>query len=127
MRSLAKYFGALAVLALFLAAGWWLSSDEAPPRKVNEIRIVTLVPPPPPPPQPPEQPKMIEETHQQFEENRPDETPPEQPQDAPNKSDEPPENVLPGAEQPGPGDYRGNSKGLPGGRGGGSKWAAYSE
>jgi hypothetical protein len=131
MTSAARYAGALAILALLVVATWWLlfAQEGEPPRKVHEITVVTIVPPPPPPPPtPPEQEKIVEETHQQFEENKPDEKAPEEPQkESDAKNDDPPTAVLPGAEQPGPGDYRGGSRGPSGGPGGGSKWAAYGE
>jgi periplasmic protein TonB len=131
MSILARCTAALVVLAALVAGAWFLLHDDVPPpRKVNEITVVTIVPPLPPPPPPPEQQRTIEETKQpEFKEEKPLEKPAEEPQkETYNKDDQPPAAILPGAEQAGPGDYRGNGKNLPGGGpGGGSKWAAYRD
>lgn len=130
----------VAVVVSLIGAGihWLLKGDDLPPpRKVQEVTLVTIVPPPPPPPKLPER-KMVEQTpvKQEFQEEKPTDTPKEtpKPKDMP-KADEPPPGPLAlDAKGVGPGDAFGLG-GKPGGHGllgggggggGGSRWGWYA-
>ncbi len=133
--------GLVAVGLIGGIAALFVSGDGAPPpRPVQELTIVNIVPPPPPPPPPPEvQPppepeqKMIEqptikepEVQAEKEVEEPKEAPPEE------ASDVPPTGPL-GLDQAadGPGDQfnlaaRKGQSGFGGGGGGGSRWGWYA-
>lgn len=116
-----------------------LSGDPEPPRKVQDLTIVTILPPPPPPPPPPpekEPPpeKVVDQTpiKQEIVEEKPIEIPKDAPPDEA-RSDEPPEGPL-GIDDAGrgPGELLGRpgGRGIIGGGGGGgggaSRWGWYA-
>jgi periplasmic protein TonB len=118
----------------------FLSGDDLPPpRKVQEITLINIVPPPPPPPPPPKvEEKMIEQTpvRQEIQDEKPVEKPKEAPPEPKDslKDDEPPPGPLAlDAKAVGPGDSS-NLGGKPGGHGllggggggGGSRWGWYA-
>jgi outer membrane biosynthesis protein TonB len=132
--------GGTAVLVgavLLIGLGVMLSGDKDPPRKVQDLTIVTIVPPPPPPPPPPQaepppEQKMVEQTpiKQEIIEVKPVDIPKDAPPDA---NDDP----LPGPPAladagKGPGDLLGKEGGRGfiggggGGGGGGGRWGWYA-
>lgn len=111
-------------LVMLVWSGIWLlgsRDDMPPPRKVQELKVVTILSPPPPPPPPPKpvEQKMIEQTPVKQEIR--EEVPVEKPQDAPKPKDLPKDEPPPGplaldSKAEGPGDSF-NLGGKPGGRG----------
>jgi periplasmic protein TonB len=129
---------ALCVIAAVIFV--FLGDGTPPPRPVQELTIVKIIPPPPPPPPPPQEvppppaePEMIEQPKMAEPEIK-EEAPAEEPKEAPpDDSSEPPPMGPLGLDQApeGPGDQF-NLAGNPGGRGftgggggGGSRWGWY--
>lgn len=134
--------GLAAVSVIGAVAVVFVSGDGAPPPKpVQELTIVNIIPPPPPPPPPPEvqpPPEPEQEMIEQVQVEDPEiqaEQETEEPQEAPPEevaADEPPTGPL-GLDQAaeGPGDQfnlaaRPGARGFGGGGGGGSRWGWYA-
>jgi protein TonB len=98
-----------------------LQGDKNPPRKIQEITIVKILPPPPPPPEQ----KMIEQKQEL-------EKPKEMIKEEAKKDEPPPSPLSLDAKATGPGDLfnLGSKLGgrglLGGGGGGGSRWGYYA-
>jgi outer membrane biosynthesis protein TonB len=132
--------GVLVLLVFGAGVAMLLRGDDEPPRKVQDLTVVNVLPPPPPPPppppqQPPPEEKIIDQTpvKQEIIEEQPVETPKDEPPKESNNDEPPPGPLALDAEGQGPGDgfNLGGKKGGKGflgagGGGGGSRWGWYA-